>query len=216
MALSSVLASVLALSACGFNDAGTPVVTVTVTPTDEAAATPTSATPSSVPTVAATPTAPSSTTPTTPTVPTALAAGAQRGAPHSYAEASRSIRSGRESARVDGVFVSPSGNIFCTIGVGSTPACEVADGRTKPPEDGICSADGPKDVGRIELTGAGAVPVCNSDTVRRGTPPTLPYGSRAEAPGSTVSCLSERVGVTCVDSATEHGFFVAKRTFVTF
>ncbi len=207
------LASVLALSGCGLNDVGAPVVTVTVTPTDEPSSTPTPATPSSIPTVAATPTTP--TTRPTP-VPTALAAGPQRGAPHTWAEANASIAKGKPAPGVTGVFVSPSGNIFCTIGSGATPACEVADGRTPPPRAGICPAGGPTDIGRIELTSAGAVPVCNADSIRTGTPPTLAYGSRAGTPGGTVTCLSEKVGMTCADSATKHGFFVAKNTFTTF
>ncbi len=204
------LASVLALGGCGLDDVGTPVVTVTVTPPDAPSPTPTPATPSSIPTVPATPTATSS------PVPTALAAGAQRGAPHSYAEASVRIGTGKAASGIGDAFISPSGNIFCTIGSGSTPACEVADGRTPPPQAGICPAGGPSDIGRIELTDAGAVPVCNSDSIRSGTPPQLPYGSRAGAAGSSVTCLSEKVGMTCADSATKHGFFVAKRTFTTF
>ncbi|MEO7751920.1 MAG: hypothetical protein ABIS35_00755 [Terracoccus sp.] len=204
------LASALALTGCGLGDVGAPVVTVTVTPTGTAAPTPTPATPSSIPTVAATP------TPRSTPVPTALAAGAQRGAPHSWAEANARIAKGKPAPAVTDVFVSPSGNIFCTIAAGSPPACEVADGRTPPPRAGICPAGGPTDIGRIELTSAGAVPVCNSDSIRTGTPPKLAYGSRAGSPGGTVSCLSEKVGVTCADSATKHGFFVAKNTFTTF
>ena len=205
------LASALALSGCGLNDVGAPVVTVTVTPTGRPSPTPTPATPSSIPTVAATPTTARSTP-----VPTALAAGPQRGAPHTWAEANASITKGKPAPGVTGVFVSPSGNIFCTIASGATPACEVADGRTPPPRAGICPAGGPTDIGRIELTSAGAVPVCNADSIRTGTPPTLAYGSRAGTPGGTVSCLSEKVGMTCADSATKHGFFVAKNTFTTF
>ena len=62
---------------------------------------------------------------------------------------------------------------------------------------------------------AGARPVCNSDTIRDGSEPKLPYGSRTAAL-DPVACVSEESGVTCVDSGSQHGFFIARSTFVTF
>ncbi|GAB2746485.1 hypothetical protein UB45_02335 [Terrabacter sp. 28] len=150
-------------------------------------------------------------------VPTQLAAGRQRGAPHSYAEARARIVAAPSAASVTDRFVTPSGNIVCNLGGAPMPvaACEVRSGRVTPPLPSICPPDGPKDIGRLELERTGAFPVCNSDTIREGGEPKLPYGSRT-ASLDPVACLSEEAGVTCVDSGSRHGFFVARSTFVTF
>ena len=213
----AVPAAVLAVGAlvagCGSADAPTsrPTVTVFVEPPAAAAAT---RTPSrtSAPTTSAEP----STSSTSP-VPTALAAGHQRGAPHSWAEARARVEAASPAAAVTQRFTSPSGNIVCAIGEGSgaRAACEVASGRVAPPVASLCPAAGRKTVGRIELGQRGAVPVCSSDTIRAGGEPKLRYGSRT-ASLDPVACVSEEVGVTCVDSTTRHGFFLARSTFVTF
>jgi hypothetical protein len=57
--------------------------------------------------------------------------------------------------------------------------------------------------------------VCKSDTIRTGGEPELGYGWRTQ-PSGTTACLSESVGVTCIDEATRHGFFLARDTFATF
>jgi len=198
----------LLLAGCGVTDIPSAPKTVTVLvdpPSTSAPGTPATETP--VPTQ----TAPSSTA-----LPTALAAGAQRGAPHSFAEASARVAGAKAAAGVTSAFVSPSGNLRCVVTGGApAPACEVVDGRVAPPRPGTCKPGGATDIGRIELTAGGAVPVCNGDTVTHADVPTLVYGSRTSAPGP-VQCVSEESGVTCVDQAHQHGFFLARRTFVTF
>ena len=94
--------------------------------------------------------------------------------------------------------------------------CDVARGRSTPPAAAPCPEGGPPDIGRLELTAAGARPVCNSDTIRRGTPATLAYGSRTGPSLGSVACVSQEFGMTCVDEAGRHGFFLARDTFVTF
>ena len=204
-----VLASVALVAACGTDTpSGRPTVTVYVDPpAKQAAATPAPSS-TSVPTASA--------QPTTAAVPTALAVGRQRGAPHSYAEARSRIASAPAAASATGSFQSPSGNIVCHLGgAQGLAACEVGTGRVAPPLPTLCPAGGPKDIGRIELQAAGARPVCNSDTIRDGSEPKLPYGSRTAAL-DPVACVSEESGVTCVDSGSQHGFFIARSTFVTF
>ena len=196
------------LASCGATDAasGRPTVTVTVDPSAPAATGAGAATPSAIPTAAA----------TSAELPTAMAAGKQRGAPKSFAEAKARIDKAKPDPKVTTRFVSPTGNIVCQRSTDSTAAaCEVAEGRIAPPLPTVCAAQGPKDIGRIELRQDGAYPVCNSDSIRRGGEPTLAYGSRTQ-PSGTTACLSEEYGVTCVDTATGHGFFLARETFVTF
>ncbi|WP_076261621.1 hypothetical protein [Intrasporangium flavum] len=195
------------LGGCGVTDipSAPKTVTVLVDPPSASASAPATETP--VPTE----TAPSSTA-----VPTALAAGAQRGAPHSFAEAAARVAGAKPAGGVTSAFVSPSGNLRCIVTGGApAPACEVVEGRVTPPQPGLCAPGGASDIGRIELRAGGAVPVCNGDTVTHADAPKLEYGSRTTAAGP-VQCVSEETGVTCVDQAHQHGFFLARRTFVTF
>jgi hypothetical protein len=202
------LAVVSLLASCGATDIPSPRRTVTVTvdaPSTAPAETP-EPTQTEVPTSA----------PTATPVPTALAAGRLRGAPRSFAEAQGRIDAAPPAASVTDRFRSPSGNIVCRRSTDAgTAACEVAKGRVDPPLPSICPAGGPPDIGRIELGPGGALPVCNSDTIRTGGEPELGYGKRTQ-PSGTTACLSESFGVTCIDTASRHGFFLARDTFVTF
>lgn len=203
----TALGVVALLASCGSTDlpSARPTVTVTVDPSAPATGA-AGATSGGIPTAAA----------TSADVPTAMAAGPQRGAPKSFAEAKSRIDRAKPDPGVTNRFVSPTGNIVCQRSTDSTAAaCEVAQGRIVPPLPSVCAAQGPKDIGRIELRRDGAYPVCNSDSIRHGGEPTLPYGSRTQ-PSGTTACISEEYGVTCIDAATGHGFFIAKETFVTF
>ena len=200
----------VALTGCGVTDIPSPrrTVTVFVDPTGGPSAAP-----------ATTPATPSAQTPSPASeVPTSLAAGRQRGAPHSFAEAQHRIAAAQVAGGTGAAFQSPSGNITCVTGrgPGQLAACEVQEGRITPPLPTICSDDGPQDIGRIELSDKGARPVCNSDTIRQGGVPPLPYGSRTDPALGSVACVSEESGMTCVDAASQHGFFIARDTFVTF
>lgn len=199
------LAAMLALSCCGATEP-TPAATVTVWVDP-----PTQAPPAAPPSESSP--APSTST-SAPTPPTPLTAGHLRHAITSYAQAEEHFGEA-ESSKQYISFTSPSRNIYCTI-ASSGAACEVREGRVTPPVDGICPADGPTDVGRLELGPAIATPVCNSDSIREADAPKLAYGRRAEVPGTDIRCLSEEWGVTCVDPRTQHGFWIARGSFATF
>ncbi len=145
-----------------------------------------------------------------------VSVGPLRGAPGDYAEAARRVSASRVDGAVTTAFRSPSGNLRCTVtGGGSQLACEVGEGRPKPPASSPCPAGGPSTVGRVELTSDGARLVCNGDTEVAGTPPTLAYGRSARMPGTPFACVSEQAGVTCVDSERRHGLFLARNTLAT-
>ena len=207
--------ALVALGGCGSPPRATPVTTVTVfadetsTPGDPATTKTPSVGPSSVPTVTA---------PATATVAPTLAVGKLRGAPRNFAEASARVAKAPVAAAAASSFVSPTGNIFCAVSSDSTSvACEVSGGRIPAPASAPCPAgDGARDIGRVELSAEGAIPVCNSDTIRASGAGKLAYGQRSAAPGTGFSCLSETYGVTCVDTAGKHGFFLARDTFATF
>lgn len=145
-----------------------------------------------------------------------VSVGPLRGAPGDYDEAARRVSDARVDGAVTSAFRSPSGNLACTVaGGGSQLACEVGQGRPKPPAAAPCPAGGPTTVGRVELTGDGARLVCNGDTEVSGTPPTLAYGRSARIPGTPFACVSEQAGVTCVDTARRDGLFLARNTLAT-
>jgi hypothetical protein len=195
--------AVLALAACSSERPGpSATVTVWVDPAAGAETTASAETPSAEPTSSQ------------PEIPVELTAGHLRGAVRSYEEAQQHIDDARRSEEL-AAFRSPSGNIFCRIGPGQA-ACEVREGRVGPPIDGLCGESAATDVGRLELAEGRATPVCNTDSIRDPGAPKLAYGLRATVPDVEVTCLSEESGVTCVDPATEHGFFIARGSFTTF
>ncbi len=203
VAVSCVLAS------CGVTDIPSPRRTVTVTvdaPSAGSSGT-SAATPTPVPTASA----------ASVTIPTALAAGPQRGAPKSFDEAKRRIDAAKPAAGVARPVPEPQRQ-HRVPAQHRLQRCRVrgrAGTRSPRPCPRSAGREDPKDIGRIELGSSGAVPVCNSDTIRLGSEPKLGYGARTE-PSGTTACLSEEFGVTCIDEAGRHGFFLARDTFVTF
>jgi hypothetical protein len=129
--------------------------------------------------------------------------------PTTYDEAAALVDAATTSAELDR-FASPTGNLYCVLDSPILPpSCELARGAI--PDPTTCPADGPSQaVGRIELAASGPQPVCNSDTIREPDATTLGYGAVATWPRTTVTCLMEQVGVTCVDPATSSGFFLAR------
>lgn len=109
-------------------------------------------------------------------------------------------------------FVSPSGNIYCSIERDSgVSGCEITKGRTANGDQAECLPGGGADtVGRIEFEPDGPNAICNDDSIRVDGVPELPYGTVAAVEGNPWRCLSERTGMTCLDTAREVGFTVAR------
>lgn len=174
------------LAACA---AGTPPAAVTVTPTVVVTVTP-SATPTPTPTVAP---------------------------PQTWDEALVHLGSATPDPTKPLSFVSPSGNIACTIVAGgSLRGCELEQGRIPPPTDSFCASagGGAADIGRIQLGPSGPLAVCNKDQLAPADAPELPYGLSTSS--GSVACVSEQIGITCVDGSTRKGFFLAKDTYYVF
>lgn len=169
-----------------------------------------------VPTLAATPTP----TPTTSTTPAAgwdsYAIGPARGALRSYDDAVERIDKAKKGGTRN-AFTSPTGNIFCAYSDGETGmSCELAEGAMRPPNPQLCPPDaGATKVNRIQMTGDGFALVCASDTIRT-TARALPYGSTTDLAGGKVRCLSDKNGVTCIDTERRHGFWIARSSLLTF
>jgi hypothetical protein len=195
----------LTLGACTSAAADMTPVTVTVYPTQVAAPAP--STP--IPTRYAGATAPGDSA-------QGVSAGHLNGAPADVDEAIARVTGAENAESVQGVFTSPTGNIFCSVvDDGAVMACELAEGRV--PAPGICPPGGPQEVRRLEL-GADAVKPACSDTIREpdAEAPKLRYARRTVVAGTPIQCLSEKVGITCVDTTGRRGFFLAKGTFATF
>ena len=185
----------LVVSACGGgNDPVTPITTtVTVTPSSGSSKGTTST---------------STTTTTTP--------AAQP--PKTYEQAMQHFAAGKIDAAAKPQFTSPTGNIYCSIAPsGAVPAgCELRDGRVTPPAGTCPPGAAAKDVGRIEWSGDTPKPVCNSDTMIQPGAPVLQYGAIAMMQGSPFQCISESIGVTCINTAGREGFFLAKGAYSIF
>ncbi|HRI97845.1 MAG TPA: hypothetical protein PLZ93_19650, partial [Nocardioides sp.] len=110
-------------------------------------------------------------------------------------------------------FVTPSGNIYCHIGGRGPKGCEISVGAVKDPD--VCSGVPVADrVGRIEFRRGRAIPVCNTDTIRKPGARVLPYGAATKF--GRFACLSERQGVTCIHLKRTEGFFLHKGEYVIF
>jgi hypothetical protein len=196
---------VLFLGACTSAAADMTPVTVTVYPTKVAA----TAEPTPIPTeYAGSPAA----GPTS----TGLAVGSLEGAPAGFDEALARVEGAEIAEAVQGFFVSPTGNILCkVIRDGSAMACELAEGRVPAPD--VCPPDGPAEVRRLELDADRVVAACSGSIRGEGEgAPKLRYGRRTVVAGTPIQCLSEKVGVTCIDTVGRRGFFVAKGSFAIF
>lgn len=170
--------------------------------------------PTPTPTVTTTATVTVSPTPSADVVPSPSASSG--GTPRTYAGALARFSASfaaddvpRDLAR----FVTPSGNIFCVLDAeGLEPACEIAEGGVR--DAAACPGNPNGDlVGRIELAGGRPTAICNTDTIRVGEPPVLAYGTVARATAGSVQCLSERSGVTCVDTDARTGFTLARGSY---
>ncbi len=104
--------------------------------------------------------------------------------------------------------------IYCLLDSDFVIGCELPQGAAIP-TSGVCG-DGPsQNVGRIEVDRGGPDPVCNTDTIREGGAPKLAVGSVAAA-ATGLQCLAEDIGVTCVDTDDEQGFFIGTGQYTVF
>lgn len=112
-------------------------------------------------------------------------------------------------------FVMPSGNIYCAVKVKHiAPGCEITEGAVEDPD--VCAGTPTEDVGRVQFIGGRATPICNTDTIRQANPPVLDYGVAARWRSFKIMCLSESIGVTCINTKKAEGFFLHRGEYVIF
>lgn len=170
---------------------------------------------SSAPTTTA-PTQPSG-TPTVTAVATNTAnagTGSTAGVPTTYAAASSRLAALRSAAHRSLDRFSTTGDVvYCVLRSSSIPtSCELRTGAIDDPA--VCGQSMTEAVGRIQLGDDGAVPECNSDTIRE--PGATVVSAPAVVTSGSLECAVEKIGVTCVNTRTRAGFFLTPHKYATF
>jgi hypothetical protein len=141
---------------------------------------------------------------------------ARAGIPRTYDAALQHFSNAKGTERAYKKLVTPSGNIYCALKVPGIPTgCEISQGTVRDPD--VCPGNPVSDrVGRVEFHAGRAVAVCNTDTIRTPGARTLKYGDIAHIPGWHYACLSEEIGVTCINENKTEGFFLHRGEYVIF
>jgi hypothetical protein len=218
----TLLIVLTALAGCG-SDSGDAddVPTITTRPSTSVASSPTTA--SSAPTTETSATASEpagessapSASETTVAPPTSAPPPDRPNAPASYDDAAERIDAIERALGTKSVtrFVTPGDVVYCLLDdpvIG--PTCELGNGFITDPE--VCGSDSTDRVGRIETFNGKPRPVCNADTIRE--PGAEVISPAAVVVDGDVACGIEPFGVTCIDRATEVGFFLGKGEYHVF
>lgn len=150
--------------------------------------------------------------------PTAVATntsgGGSAGVPTSYAAAAARVAAlGSAPHSSLTRFTTTGDSVYCVLRDPSIPtSCELRSGAIHDP--GVCGQSMADAVGRIQLGDDGAVPECNSDTIRE--PGAHVVAAPAVVTSGSLECAVERIGVTCVNTRTKAGFFLTPGKYATF
>ncbi len=137
------------------------------------------------------------------------------GIPRTYDDALKHFDQANGPTRALRKFQTPSLNIYCSVAAAGPKGCEINEGAIKDPA--VCSGNPvSKYVGRIEFRRGRAVPVCNTDTIRTPGAKVLAYGSIAFVENTRYACVSEAIGVTCINTYKAEGFFLHRGEYVIF
>lgn len=125
--------------------------------------------------------------------------------PTSYDEALDHVTAGGD-ARELATFQSDDQTFYCSFGDEYfRPSCEIL-GSIQDPE--TCADSPSSGVGRLELTRRGWAPFCNTDTIRQPGAAVLSDRSVASWPDEAIQCVLEDIGLTCLTTDSEQGFFL--------
>ncbi len=138
--------------------------------------------------------------------------------PTSYSEAAAHVNAAERAGDTleSDRFESPDGNFHCVLEHEFVrPSCEIGDRSIEDADLCAESVAGARYMGRIELTGRGWKPFCNSDTVREVGATKLPVGSAVAWPDAGITCVLEQIGLTCISGGND-GFFLGTGKYVVF
>ena len=218
----TVLVAVLGLAAgCGggddSSDAGSDASAPDSMSTSPGLPPATSTAPTPTPTTTSATASASSPTAPTPSAPTSTVPPVDIGQPPTtYAEAQAHV----QAARTDGTtrdltrFSTPGDAIYCQLKATKylAPSCELRSGAIKDPQ--VCGQAPSEFVGRVAIRRSGAEPECNTDTIRRPGADTV--APTALVTSGNISCVVEDIGVTCIDTSLQKGFFLTPGAYGVF
>lgn len=140
--------------------------------------------------------------------------GSTGGVPSTYAAASARLAALKGAPHRSLSRFSTTGDVvYCVLKSSSIPtSCELRTGAINDP--GVCGQSMTEAVGRIQLGDDGAVPECNSDTIRE--PGATVVAAPAVVTSGSLACAVEKIGVTCVNTRTRAGFFLTPHKYATF
>lgn len=140
--------------------------------------------------------------------------GSTAGVPTTYAAASSRLAALRSAPHRSLDRFSTTGDVvYCVLRSSSIPtSCELRTGAIDDPA--VCGQSMTEAVGRIQLGDDGAVPECNSDTIRE--PGATVVSAPAVVTSGSLECAVEKIGVTCVNTRTRAGFFLTPHKYATF
>lgn len=146
------------------------------------------------------------------------AAPAMAAPPKTYAQAMKQIRASKGyQAGAQGTFRTPSGNIFCSIGIENpdigVEACELRRSTIRARTAQCPPQIGRRTIGRIEVVRRGYRAVCNTDTIWQRGAPVLRYNYVSHVRGTPVYCLSTTAGVVCANTRLKRGFFLSRTAY---
>jgi len=144
-----------------------------------------------------------------------VGSGRALGIPRTYDDAVKHFDQAPGPVRSLRKFQTPSRNIYCSVAAAGPKGCEINEGSIKDPA--VCSGNPvSKYVGRIEFRRGHAVAVCNTDTIRTPGAKVLAYGQIAFVENTRYACVSEAIGVTCINTYKADGFFLHRGEYVIF
>ena len=133
--------------------------------------------------------------------------------PTTYEEAQAHIAAGGEAQEL-GTFQSADEKFYCSFDDRFIrPSCEILDSIQDPE---TCADSPSPGVGRIELTRRGWAPFCNTDTIRQPGAACSTRERVASLPMASIGCVLEGIGLTCVKTDTEQGFFLGPGRYQVF
>jgi hypothetical protein len=143
-----------------------------------------------------------------------VGSGSVSGPPASYAAAAARLAAlSNAPHRSLNRFTTTGDVVYCVLKDRYIPtSCELRSGAIRDP--GVCGHSMTDSVGRIQLGDGGAVPECNSDTIRQ--PGATVIGAPAVVTNGNLECGIERIGVTCINTHTRAGFFLTPGKYATF
>jgi len=146
------------------------------------------------------------------------AAPAVAAPPRTYAQAMKEITASKGyQAGAEGTFRTPTGNIFCSIGIENPDlgleACELRTSTIRATRAQCSPQIGRRTIGRIEVVRRGYRAVCNTDTIWQRGAPVLRYGYVSRVRGTPTRCLSTTAGVVCVNTKLRRGFFLSRSAY---